>query len=197
MRTYIVDDIRTIVESIRAKNAIAYGNGENDVILYGGSLSDQIEYNEETLPPYYMHGHRLEIANKLLEHDKDMVRKFQKYPLIALRQDISEGVKDYNEYKLNIIIVTYTDPKLKAEQRYESDRPFKSVLYPLYEEFMDALVNSGLFTWPGNQDYPPHTKIDRPYWGTPASEKNEKSIFFDPLDAIEIIDLQINRMKTC
>ncbi|GIV35399.1 MAG: hypothetical protein KatS3mg031_2934 [Chitinophagales bacterium] len=144
--------------------------------------------------PYYMYGHRLEIANRLLEKDQDKVQKYQKYPLVALRQDFEEQHSNgIVTYVLNLAILEYTDKNYTAEQRYEN--VFKPILYPLYEGLIIAMRQSGFF-WPGFMGIPPHTKIDRPYWGVQFSEKNARNIFNDPLDAIEIVNLKVN-LKSC
>ena len=42
-------------------------------------------------PPYFMHGHFLEIAGKLMELDSATEQfKYKKYPLVALIHDFSE-----------------------------------------------------------------------------------------------------------
>lgn len=148
-------------------------------------------------PPYYMYGHRLEIANRLKAKDGLVDQKNAKYPLIALRldteQEIGEGFPKQN---LNLIIATLTKKGYNAEQRYAN--VFKPILEPLYLQFMRALRESGLFIWPGLQDLPVHTRVDRPYWGTPDPEANVANLFDDPIDAIEIIGLKINSLdKTC
>lgn len=146
--------------------------------------------------PYYMYGHRLEIANRLMEKGKDSVYKFQKYPLVALRLDTSEDFADgVITYKLNVALIMLTDKKWDAEQRYVN--VFKPVLYPMYQSFLKQLKNVGLFMWESTQDNPPHTKIDRPYWGTEESERNSANIFNDPLDAIELLNLEIKQNYKC
>lgn len=147
--------------------------------------------------PYYMYGHRLEIANRLKAKDGLVGVKDEKYPLIALRLDTEEGIGEgFPKQDLNIIIATLTKKQYNAEQRYEN--VFKPILQPLYLSFIQALRESGLFIWPNLQDFPTHTKIDRPYWGTANAEENVKNLFDDPIDAIEIIGLKINSLdKTC
>jgi len=149
--------------------------------------------------PFYMYGHRREIANTLLQMDEDSVNKYRKYPLFALRMDIAEEVEDgMVEYNMNIAILDYTKPEYSAAERYE--HVFKPFLYPLYELFMDAL-KIHKFYWKG--DYPPHTKIDRPFWGVTenvqrgVSNGNDGYIFNDPLDAIEIVNLRVKRLLVC
>jgi hypothetical protein len=146
--------------------------------------------------PYYMYGHRREIDNRLLEKYEDKVFKYQRYPLIALACPIPEVINGgVLEYTLNLAILCSTDKGYNAEERMEN--VFKPILYPLYEEFFDALRDSGLFMWPGNQERPQHTKVDRFYYGTQFSEGTEVSIFTDPLDAVEIIDLKISSYINC
>lgn len=166
----IVDDIQAVVELMRTISGL------------------------ET--PYYLYGHQSEIALRLLQKDKSPSKKTQKYPLVALRLDTEEQFEDGMwKFNLNLAILDWTDKKYSAEQRYTNI--FKPILYPLYEEFMIALRDSNLFTWEGDQRYPPHTKIDRPFWGTVVGENNERYIFNDPLDAIEILDLKISKTENC
>lgn len=148
-------------------------------------------------PPYYTYGHRLEIANKLKAKDGLVGVKDEKYPLIALRLDTEEIMGEgFPKQDLNLIIATITKKQYNAEQRYAN--VFKPILQPLYLSFIEALRESGLFTWPNLQDFPAHVKVDRPYWGTPDPEGNVKNLFDDPIDAIEIIGLKINSLdKTC
>jgi hypothetical protein len=141
----------------------------------------------KALAPYYMYGHRLEIAGTLTEMSNDKVYKYQKYPLIALRLDISEKTNKYfREAKINAAIMEFTNQKYKAEQRYREI--IIPILYPLYQRFLVALKKYGYLNDLG---IPEHIKIDRPFWGTQYSEGNAKNIFNDPIDAVEMIDLKI------
>lgn len=161
----IVDEFEKVVDEVRA--------------LSGGVV------------PYYLYGHRKEIANKLLAKDKNKMYTYQRYPVIALRMDFSEDKSDgLIKLNLNIGILMFTDMNYDAEKRYTN--VIKPVLYPLYEKFLEALDSTGLFTWPGDLGVPQHTKIDRPYWGVEESEGNVRNIFNDPIDAIEILNLRIN-----
>lgn len=169
---YIVDDIGLVVQAMRTG-------------------VDQ--------PPFYMYGHRAEISARLTEMDKDAVHKYNKYPLVALRMDIPELVKDgVYYYNLNIAILASTSPTDNAAERME--KVFKPILYPLYNRFFEKLRIAGLFMWPGNLLFPEHVKIDRPFWGTGYTEGSAGSksgsteqLFNDPLDAIEIVNLKINK----
>jgi hypothetical protein len=146
--------------------------------------------------PYYMYGHRREIANTLTLMENNQLQ-YTRYPLVALRLDIVEQVQnDLLEVNLNIAILTLTKENYNAAERYAN--VIVPVLYPLYEKLMSAIKRSGIYFWPGLSKYPPHTKIERPYWGTQFQEGNAANIFNDPIDAIEILDLKINkRINKC
>jgi len=146
--------------------------------------------------PYYEYGHRLEIANLLTERDKTEF-KFKKYPLIALRQPFDEVIADgMVKVKLNFVIVTMTDVKYTTRQRY--DKVIIPVLYPLFESFIQAIKNSGLYFWNSDaMDYPPMDKIDWPFWGVQYQEGVEKNIFNDPLDAIELVNVELHKNINC
>lgn len=188
---FITDDIKKVVEAMRPLD-VSYGQPMVDYL----NEFCKAEFASEM--PFYIPGHRLEIVNRLLEKDKDPVFKYQKYPLIALRLDtIEDPHSGMNHYNLNIAILTYTDQNWNYEQRLE--RIFKPVLAPIYDRFIIELVNADLFTWEGDQRKPPHRPVLRPYWGTAQrnAEGNEKHIFSDPIDAIEILNLEINAPNRC
>jgi len=185
---YIVDDIGVVVENLSSGR---YWAKEFDQFFRGN-------------PCQYLYGHRLQINNQLLRQQQNPAKKEQRYPLIALFLDIEEPViNGVINYKLNLVIGAKTDPNYSTEARYQDNKPFKSVLYPLYYAFMQSLSDSGLFMWPGVADMPKHSKIDRPFWGVSIADelgvkKNEANIFNDFLDAIQIKNLEINqKLKTC
>ena len=172
---YVVDDIGAVVAAMRGDELI----------------DNQFDDSLAGLVPFYLYGHRLDIANRLLIKNNDAVYKEQKYPLVALFMDFPEQVADgMQKYNLHVVIFHLTDANYTIEDRYT--KVFKPILYPLYLNFMQSLRKVGKFTWSGDQGYPPHTKIDRPYWGKVYSEGNAAYIFNDRLDALEISDLKIS-----
>lgn len=149
---------------------------------------------DPTEAPYYMFGHRQEIANRLKAMEGNG-NKYQKYPLVALRMDLVEDHTDgLTKVQLNVLILTRTKKEDWAPERYE--KVFKPILYPLYERLKVALRDSGIFFWPGDQTVPPHKKIDRPYWGESGKEANTANFLNDIIDAIELIDLKLNTSNT-
>lgn len=189
---YIVDDVGAVVARMRGLNHPSYGA---DMATY---LSDNgVSANNQMLAPFYMYGHRGEISSRLANTVNDKVRKYQKYPLIALRMDIPEPYTNgVAELSLNIAILAFTDRKWNAEERMVN--VFKPVLYPMYKRFIAELFKGGEFFWDNGSKVPDHTKIDRPYWGIEDPERNSKSIFNDPLDAIELVNLKLKKnFKHC
>lgn len=168
----LVDDIGKVVDEMR----LSYSNG--------------------LAAPYYMYGHKKEINNRLMAKDKHKDFKWKRYPLVALTLDFPEDIANgLQSYTLNIGILEMTTKDYNAEERYTN--VFKPILYPLYELFLKSLRNVGLFMWPGDQEYPPHTKLDRPFWGVSEANGNVRKIFTDPLDAIELVNLKVSQRAAC
>jgi len=99
---YIVDSIGEVVTAMQADSQLI-------AALTAGipALNDR---GYTTGMPYYMYGHRRELANRLLEKDKDSVFKYQKYPLVALRLDTPEEYADgVVTFTLNVANI-FNDP---------------------------------------------------------------------------------------
>jgi len=185
---YIVEDIGIVVDQM---NTGRYWSKEFDNFFRGQSVN-------------YLFGHEQEITNRLTRQQQNADLAEVRYPLIALFMDIEEPViNGVIQYKLNLVIVAKTKSTDNAEQRYEDDKPFKVVLYPLYKAFMQSLSDSGLFMWPSVADLPEHSKFDRPYYGKSkpnanGDQANTANILNDVLDAIQIKNLKINqKLKNC
>ena len=141
----------------------------------------------QALAPYYIYGHPLEIANRLLGKDKGKEKKWRKYPLIALFQDFTEDHSDnfIIDYTLpfSIIIAYNTKKTYISEERYTNT--FKPILYPLYEDLLTYMTKSPAL-YENRKDRIEHNKIDRLFWGANGVYGNEGLIFNDNLDAIEV-----------
>ncbi len=187
---YVVDDIGAVVALMRTDKTLI------NALTVGLPALDDLGYRDWM--PEYMFGHRVEIAAQLSLKDADNVFKYKKYPLVALKLDTSEqNDQGLINYTLNVALLMSTDRNWTAQERYTN--VFKPVLYPMYESFLKQIKASGLFFWPAKDKLkrPKHTKIDRPYWGTPASEGNTANYFNDPLDAIELLDLKLTQTIKC
>lgn len=163
-----------------------------------GSVVSEVN---ETIPCEYLYGHPLEITNILSSWGKDDTKKFSRFPLICLYQDFEE-TKGENQMinslvSLKVVIITNTEKDYNSIERYTNT--FKTVLYPLYNLFMDKLAHSGMIN---NSDPAliPHKKIDRLYWGKFNLYGNTGSMFNDYIDAIELQNLELeilNNFKKC
>ncbi len=114
----------------------------------------------------------------MAQKDKSNKFRFDKYPLIALFEDIDENnAGNYlnSSGGLNIIIARATRPEYKADVRREKN--FKPFLYPLFENFM--------------QEY------KRLYWGRSGLYRNSANIGNDFIDAIEIQNLSFRTSEAC
>jgi hypothetical protein len=185
---YIVDDIGAIVAKIRENWITA-----DSTLIRADSMQITADGGSA---PFYAYGHQLEVAKELLKKNK----AFNKYPLVYLVTDFPVVKKDrILTCTLNIGLLSLSKPDRNASQRMEL--VMKPVLYPLYRRFLEELDKSGLFFWDGQEDQvtPEHTQIDRLFWGTggeqnqTSQKKNEKYIFNDPLDCIEIVGLKLNQ----
>lgn len=180
--SFIGDDIGMVVQAMR--NGGSYAPYEEDII---------------TVAPYFMYGHRLEIANRTTLKEENSTKKTQIFPLIALRQDIAETTKgNVIDYDLNLVIATYTDQNYNADERQA--KIIGPILEPLYLKFLRFFKESGFFMWGGklNQVSPPHVKINRPFYGTPSQNENVANLFNDPTDAIELVNFKFSKIiKTC
>lgn len=185
----IIDVIERVVDKVR-ENLAVYDITFDETFSGPGA-------------PFFMPGHRQEIANNLLEMNSSYEHRYRKYPLFALNTDIVETIEGgLVEYSLNIAILCYTDPNYTTPQRKEL--VFKPTLYPLYQLFMTCLAEEGFF-WEQNGEQTeqfPHDAIDRYYWGVreggnSAQRGNTANIFEDPLDAIEIVNLRVKRNLVC
>ena len=143
--------------------------------------------------PYYMHGHPLDIIKTLNEKDRSPTNKSKKYPLIALFQDFTEKIGADQRIKssaaLNIVIAFSTKSEYNSAQRY--DNSFRTILYPLYDLFIEKLISSGWFL-DATESLTLHDKIDRLYWGRGETKGNKAVVFNDLIDAIEIQNLRLN-----
>lgn len=174
----IADDIGKVVQLLRSGTLAPYDD------------------NDANFAPYYMVGHRQEIANRLSQKENDKVKKKKKYPLIALNTrhvPVQRGIVwDFN---LNIIIGTQVDTNLTSEEREE--QVFKPLLYPLFEAFKEAFSDSGLgFIWDSQlpQDFPPCSPLIQYVWGTESKEGSLKNVFNDNMSVIEIVNMKFSKV---
>ena len=144
----------------------------------------------------YMHGHPIEITDRLTQMTKDPTVAQGKYPLIALFQDFEESKGgDFIKVKLNLIIATLTNREMKAPERYTAH--FRTLLYPIYDRFIYQISRSQMFQEATERQIS-HIKIDRLFWGRNGLYGSERNMFNDHIDCIEIKDLKLSlKLKNC
>jgi hypothetical protein len=147
----------------------------------------------ESDSPYYFFGHPREVVIELTEREQSTSLKLKRFPLIALIQDFDENMgndqKILSSTSLRIIIAMTTDPDYDSAQRY--DNTFRTILYPLYDLFIEKLIESAYFLNVGD-GLGSHIKTDRPFWGRQEAGNSVANIGKDYVDAIEIRDLQLD-----
>lgn len=147
----------------------------------------------------YEPGRSIQILNSLNELDNSTTMKGLKYPLFAMLLPIKEKRGTGPGYASvtipRIIFATITKSGEGTERvldKYASDGTFKTILYPLYKEFLNQCGKSGNLIGP-DPDAIVHTKMDNP-GQQPIGQGST-----DYIDSIEILDLELylNQIKTC
>lgn len=145
---------------------------------------------------HYQYGHPLEVIKTLGNFDNGVSSKFDKYPLVMFFLDSSVNrtneIGIYGEQEVNIAIIrACKDPNQTAKERDTFN--FEPILTPIYMELMTQISLRGdLFS---NIDYP-HKMTNRYYWGRSGLFGNDKNIFNDWVDAIEINNLKLKILST-
>lgn len=147
---------------------------------------------------HYTHGHAREIAIRL---SKKLQVK-EKYPLIILMEDFRQRVYgNVNHLNLTVLIVGFTKKEYWAEDRYTNVIVPK--LMPIYMKFLQQLSMPKAFFWEKDKNgstLPPHDMEVHPYYGVTEQDRKAgvKNLMNDPLDVIEISNLEINtKFITC
>lgn len=145
---------------------------------------------------FFQYGHLAEVTRKLADLESSVNYKDKKYPLIWLVMDFVEKCGDFKDGycqlpDIQILIATSTEPNLYTKDRIT--KTFKPRLIPVYREFINQLSSSGFF-FDTHEDYVPHERILRPYWGVESASGNTANIFNDYIDAIQIrkLSLKVN-----
>lgn len=169
---YIVDEIAAVIAKVNtALTSASFGS----------------------LPIYYMYGHPREISNRLQDLTNSPTESHKKFPLVILFTDITID-KDipgfYGSARLRMLIANFTEPNYISEQRTELN--FKPILHPIKDELINQISLSRRFTFEDELQY---SETDMYFYG---SQINDKNIFGDYIDAIELKDIRINiRNKNC
>lgn len=149
-----------------------------------------------TSNPSFSFGYWPEIHQELLLKGKNKSNDGTKYPLIVMHSDFEEkrGSQNYILAEINPKFYLIAESKQNYTTAQRISLVYETVLYPLYEEFMEALQSSkSLVSGAGPRDFE-HTKRDLFYIGSLAANQNKIS---DVVDAIELSfgNLKIRKQK--
>lgn len=162
------------------------------------AVSDKLTPSLKAVDPvitgvHYQFGHPLEIINTLGEFTKGETARFDKYPLVAFFLDstVKRGeIGLYGEQEINMAIIrACKDPNQTASQR--DDFNFIPVLTPIYLELLNQISYRGDLFNIGTPETIEHNMTNRYYWGRKGLWGNEKNIFNDWVDAIEINNMKL------
>jgi len=151
-------------------------------------------YDSAITAVHYLYGHPLEIINTLGQYESGTTKKFDKYPLVAFFLDMpmKRGTElgIYGEATIHMAIIRdCLDPNQTAAERDVTN--FEPVLTPIYLELMEQIsLRRDLFQLTAREMIR-HESIYRYYWGKQGLWGNNKNIFNDWVDCIEIKDLKL------
>lgn len=127
-----------------------------------------------------------EIAEKLNIKENSRTGAYEKYPAIVLitpfKQEGGKAGGYHSKATLKIGFITATNSDLMIEDRYTNS--FDNILTPIYEAFLEAMVDSGYFAITSVRHIE-HTKVINDQMGRNPF-LNMEGITSDYLDAIEI-----------
>ena len=148
---------------------------------------------------YYQYGGFKEVFENLIQLTNAQSPKT--YPLVWLVTDIKEDsgkeLDVYSEANLNILIFNVTKPDYKAPERTE--KSFKSILNPIYEQLIDSIKYSNEIKTEMN-GLSKHTHFKHYSWGRDKIEMEKNGVkFSDFIDCIEIqnISLKFKNKNNC
>jgi len=183
VNVYIEDDFREIVK--RTSDAV---------------LSQVQQAQPNTVAVQYYFGTLMEFQESLLQKGQTAGGKNLKWPCVYLFLDVTEprGL-DTNEtanLRIRIAILNQTSRTFKAEERFE--RNFKPIIMPIYYELMKQISLSGYFLGAGYQSSIRHNTTRRYYWGTESAAGNTANKLSDPIDGLDIENLELKHyLKRC
>jgi len=160
------------------------GDATDIYLGYDQDVSHHISVN-------YKFGYWPIIAQELQLEAKSPTLDGARYPLIFLNADFEEQMIDYRKIRINptFYIITQTDKKYTVQQRL--DNVYKTILYPVYRDFMKAIHNSKKF-WLFEKEFL-HTRKDLFYLQNLSAAQNQINAI---VDAIELKFSSLDMIKS-
>lgn len=136
---------------------------------------------------HYEYGHLKDVRERLMA--KTLANPMAtRYPLVWLIEDFrtthEPGLFGVSDVKIMILHTT-----LKEYTRVQREQlVLLPILIPVYNALLYQMKISGMF-----MQYGPfaHVHIDRPHWGNPEEWGNKGYLFDEPLDGIELSELEL------
>lgn len=143
------------------------------------------------VPVNFIWGDSSYIRDYLMKMKKSGSTAPYRFPLIGLYSPFDE-LRDSEDYRckvsVNFILAVNTLPGYTNEQRHEIS--FRSVLRPLYEDFMKALKDSRLFEMPFEDGFA-HRYTENYSFGVRGALDVDGKEMDEKIDAIEIKNLEL------
>ncbi len=168
-----------------------------DVVLV--DIMDEV-VNNMVVPNYpyinYEPGTEIQILKSLNDLDNSITLKGKKYPIVAMVMPVRENrnTEFYAAVRIPRIVFGMINgkPNQSVLERYKEGGTFKSVLYPMYYEFLKQCARHPRIIGMDPSHFS-HTKFDNP------GSREVGVGTSDFLDSIEILDLELylNQLKTC
>lgn len=149
-----------------------------------------------TSAPAFSYGYWPEVRQDLMQKGKDKANDGTKFPLIVMGTDFEEKRRAGILAEINPKFYLIAESSLNYTTPQRITNVYTPVLYPLYEEFIQALEDSAR-VHPGTGDRIfEHTKRDLFYMGFAKEGANQNQLV-DILDAIELNFGSIVISKKC
>jgi hypothetical protein len=161
--------------------------------LNGYPLQPSITDSEGNVNFWHYAGTFAEISEKYLNM-ADFASCRVKFPAVFNYQAVRETTDKDGTVTLeyNLVFVTAVKPEWQTETR--TDKVWKPVLSPIYEEFMRQVKRSGFFAL--NPGGIPHTLYRIPTTGRSITE-NVRLIYADYMDAYQLSGLRLKVRNIC
>ena len=145
---------------------------------------------------YFMQGNIIEVNTRLQGMTNSPQHKGKKYPLVVLFRDLKEKISQERHgfgtsFNAKFAIFTLTDPKYTSDQREE--KTFTPILRPILEKMITNISASSIFGMPTVEQM----KIEKWDCFFYGSSQNNKNIFGDYLDAIEVPNISLVLKSKC
>jgi len=179
--TYIEDDLDTLVGRVST------------------SITAKLQETEPTITGvHFRFGTLMELQETLIQLGKSNTGVVEKFPMVFMFVDFDEPVGfvgDYANLSIRIAILHHTSRVYKAKERLDNN--FKPIIMPIYHELLRQITLAGdMFLGASAVENIVHTATRRYYWGRESENGNTENKLLDPVDGLDIRNLQLKHYLT-